>query len=356
MSKRLPKRRTQTASATNRSELVDMLSNIEEKLLSLELLREDGGTQPRERLDEETCQEYVERMRLGEDAQRRERVLDPDGQAWPALTVFFDGSDYWLADGFHRANSARELGIASFQARIHQGTQRDAILHSLGVNATHGKRRTNADKRRAVERVMVDDEWSKFSDNKIAKLCKVSQPFVSKVRKELSTTGQIEDSGERIGQDGQVYDVEDMVDSRQKPARRKRASKRAAPSAEVLDAAWLEWDTIEHPEVDLVCAPALADESDWALLEQRVASVLSAEGAGVLAVKLPSRASFSWAKAAWLERALSRDFGVCTWSVFLDSGELVAIWSRQDLDLPATMSNFDELVASSRARRVLRVV
>ena len=152
MSKKFPKRRTQSASQSNRSELVDLLSNIEERVLDLESLRLDGGTQPRERLDDETLEEYVTRMQAGEDAQRRTRVLDPDGQPWPSLVVFQDGDTYWLADGFHRAEAAQRAGITQFQARVHRGTQRDAIKHSLGVNATHGKRRTNEDKRRAVER------------------------------------------------------------------------------------------------------------------------------------------------------------------------------------------------------------
>lgn len=43
-------------------------------------------------------------------------------------------------------------------------------------------RRTNADKRRAVETLLRDDEWGKWSDNEIARRCGVSQPFVSKLR------------------------------------------------------------------------------------------------------------------------------------------------------------------------------
>ena len=39
-----------------------------------------------------------------------------------------------------------------------KGTQRDAILWSISANATHGLRRTNEDKRRAVTRLLQDPE------------------------------------------------------------------------------------------------------------------------------------------------------------------------------------------------------
>lgn len=46
---------------------------------------------------------------------------------------------------------------------VRPGSQRDAILYSLGANAAHGRRRTNADKRRAVQRMLSDEEWSRWS-------------------------------------------------------------------------------------------------------------------------------------------------------------------------------------------------
>lgn len=207
MAKKLPQRVTQTASAENRAELIALLSHVEDRWLEFVELRLDGGTQPREALDEESAQEYGERMVVGEDAQRRARVLDPQGESWPGLTVFYDGEHRWLADGFHRVAGAKRAGIGGFQCRVSQGTQRDAILHSLGVNATHGKRRTNADKRRAAERALRDEEWGSFSDNRLAELCKVSQPFISKLRGELAIRGAVVASQERVGQDGVVHDV-----------------------------------------------------------------------------------------------------------------------------------------------------
>jgi hypothetical protein len=72
---------------------------------------------------------------------------------------------------------------------VHQGTARDALLFALGSNTTHGLRRTPADKRRAVEVMLRDEEWAKWSDREIARLCDLSHAFVSGVRRELGELG-----------------------------------------------------------------------------------------------------------------------------------------------------------------------
>ena len=64
--------------------------------------------------------------------------------------VFFDGEVYWLADGFHRCHAAIAAGIEEIAAEAREGGRRDAILHAVGANATHGRPRTNEDRRRAV--------------------------------------------------------------------------------------------------------------------------------------------------------------------------------------------------------------
>lgn len=55
-----------------------------------------------------------------------------------------------------------------------------------GANASHGLRRTNADKRRAVMALLNDAEWSAWSNVEIARRCNVSDMTVKRVRDELS--------------------------------------------------------------------------------------------------------------------------------------------------------------------------
>lgn len=141
------------------------------QILKLEQIRTDGGTQPRTELNEQTVADYAEAI--------------TEGAKFPPVAVFHDGADYWLADGFHRLFAHKKIGALDIEAEIRQGTKRDAILHSVGANDTHGLRRSNADKRKAVLTLLEDLEWSKWSDNKIAQACGVNQTTVSNYRRSL---------------------------------------------------------------------------------------------------------------------------------------------------------------------------
>ena len=118
--------------------------------LPIALIKRDGGTQSRAKIYWETVQEYTEALL--------------NGDKFPPIIVYYDGSEYWLADGFHRMDAYIACRQATIPVTIRQGTRRDAVLHSVGANATHGLRRTNQDKRRAVELLLLDDEWSEWSD------------------------------------------------------------------------------------------------------------------------------------------------------------------------------------------------
>jgi predicted nucleic acid-binding protein len=59
-------------------------------MIPLESIRIDGGTQIRLEIRTDVVQEYAELI-----------------AKLPPITVFFDGSTYWLADGFHRYHAAR---------------------------------------------------------------------------------------------------------------------------------------------------------------------------------------------------------------------------------------------------------
>lgn len=140
-------------------------------------LRRDGGTQMRAELNEEALAEYEQRWASGEVA--------------PPVVAFYDGSAYWLADGFHRAESASRAGVNVVLCDVRAGTRRDAILYAVGANANHGLRRTNADKRRAVETLLNDEEWRGWSDREIAKRAGVDGKTVAKLRAEVATSAEL---------------------------------------------------------------------------------------------------------------------------------------------------------------------
>lgn len=136
-------------------------------------IRVNGGTQSRAQINRETVSEYAEAMESGSE--------------FPPLVVFYDGSAYWLADGFHRYEAYARSNAHDVTADVRQGTQRDAILYGVGANASHGLRRTNDDKRRAVMVLLNDPEWSKWSARDIARQCGVSHDFAARLKREVSS-------------------------------------------------------------------------------------------------------------------------------------------------------------------------
>ena len=138
--------------------------------LYIHFIQRDGGTQPREAMDENTVSEYAEAM--------------GEGTKFPPVTVFFDG-EFWLADGFHRLKATEKIGLLKITVEVKQGSLRDAVLYSCGANATHGLRRSNVDKRRAVLRLLEDREWSQWSDRSIARSCGVHHKMVGRLRSSL---------------------------------------------------------------------------------------------------------------------------------------------------------------------------
>lgn len=128
----------------------------------------DARCQSRVEMNADVVTDYADAMR--------------SGATFPPITVFHDGQTHWLADGFHRVAAAEQAGIITIAADIRQGGIRDAELHAVSANATHGLRRTTADKRRAVELLLNDPEWVNWSDSEIARRCVVDHKTVARIR------------------------------------------------------------------------------------------------------------------------------------------------------------------------------
>lgn len=169
--------------------------------VAIQQIRTDGGTQPRAEIRPEVVQEYSEAIQ--------------SGVKLPPMVVFFDGKDYWLADGFHRRGGYELANIVEVEIDQRDGTVRDAILYSVGANADHGIRRNSGDKRRAVEKLLRDGEWGARSNVWIAEHCHCTEGYVRQVRLDIKetpdgrSTTTLSDKGvsSRTGRDGKQYRV-----------------------------------------------------------------------------------------------------------------------------------------------------
>jgi hypothetical protein len=143
------------------------------------------GIQLRVGINAETVKDYMENF-----------------DSLPPITVFHitdDSEQFVLVDGFHRVAAAELLGLEEIEAEVKEGSYRDALIYACGANASHGLRRTREDKENTVLVILQDEELKMYSDNMIAKIARVSQPFVSSLRRTVGGEGV------RIGVNGKVY-------------------------------------------------------------------------------------------------------------------------------------------------------
>jgi ParB-like chromosome segregation protein Spo0J len=154
--------------------------------LKLSEIKTDGGTQVRESICEDTVARYAERM--------------TEGDAFPPLDVFHDGSDYYLADGFHRVMAAQRVGFADFACTVHKGTKSDAAWHALGANRANGQPMSKGDVRHAVERALV--MWPDRTQQAIADQVGCSQRHVGRIQDELRHLSKLNVPATRKGVDG----------------------------------------------------------------------------------------------------------------------------------------------------------
>jgi len=166
-----------------------MSNNTEITNLSLSDIKVDQACQARVTTNATTIAEYAE-------------IMMEEGNVFPPVVIYYDGTDHWLSDGFHRHAAAQKAELDSLKTEIRQGTRRDAILYGVGANAT--LRRTREDKRHAVGILLGDEEWSKWSNRTIAHRCGVDEKLIRTLRSASAAKPQIPRKVER---NGKTYDM-----------------------------------------------------------------------------------------------------------------------------------------------------
>jgi hypothetical protein len=101
------------------------------KRLALATIRTDGDTQTRVAMDVAAITDYAGAM--------------ADGVVFPAIGVYQDGRDFWLADGFHRVAAARKAHLTTLAADVRKGSRRDSCVHPGDRVRMSGPIRRSAD-------------------------------------------------------------------------------------------------------------------------------------------------------------------------------------------------------------------
>ena len=170
--------------------------------IAIKAIRTDGGTQVRAQLSQSQVEEYASQMREGDE--------------FPFLDVFHDGSEYWLADGFHRYFAQKSNGLLEVECTVHQGTVRDALWFAIAANKNRGLDLSPQDKRANAERCLRDGEWGKLSYTEIGKHVGVSKMTISRIAREIFPENQTDVKTVKR-QDGTKYRVDTSKNRARKP-------------------------------------------------------------------------------------------------------------------------------------------
>ena len=161
---------------------------------TLEIEKLEVLVHPRAVMNQEAVKEYQEHIRH-----------------LPPIVVGKIKNKYFIIDGQHRLAAFKRAKHKSIPAIISDAKNKeDLIRRALKANHTHGLRRTNKDKRKAVEIAL--EHLSKKSDRFISIICGVSPQTVTTNRNQLSKL----DSSTREGKDGKVRRIPEKK-SKSKP-------------------------------------------------------------------------------------------------------------------------------------------
>lgn len=189
------------------------MTKTKKTVVPLADLTDDARFQSRTRTDTGTVDDYKESM--------------SSGAVMPPITVALVDGVMFIVDGWHRVQAARELGYEEIEAEVTPMTENEAMWRAAGANQSHGLRRSNADKIRAVEMVLTIPTTEHMSDREIARRIGVSHEFVRQHRmrdEENAEVDEVEDTDEETteGVDGEES-VENAAEEPMEEAKRKYA-------------------------------------------------------------------------------------------------------------------------------------
>lgn len=158
----------------------------------LDAISFDAGTQVRAAINEQVVADYAERM--------------TEGVVFPPVTLFHDGNQYYMADGFHRAMAGKRIGLVEISALVTAGTKSDALWFALGALGEAGKqglRSSRADVKHAI--LLAVRTWPNKSAPQLAEHVGCTEQYVREIRRQIEPETGFVLPETTIGRDGKPH-------------------------------------------------------------------------------------------------------------------------------------------------------
>ena len=202
--------------------------------IDIKAIRTDGGTQVRSSLIQTQVDEYASQMREGDE--------------FPIIDVFHDGSDYWLADGFHRYFAQKANGALEVECNVHQGTVRDAIWFAIAANKNRGIDLTLQEKKANAEKLLRDEIWGKLSYSEIGKHVGLSKMTISRIARGLFGDKEQDEVKTVKRKDGTEYQLDTSKTKGKKPRTTKPKVEESQPEETPEVSELTEDDTLKEAQ------------------------------------------------------------------------------------------------------------
>ena len=98
------------------------------------------------------------------------------------LKACFDGSHYWLFDGYHRLEAMKRLGFNTCTIQIFKGSRRDAFRRYIKDKLKCKHRGSTTVFTHCLRILSEDEEWSNLDASKLATLFERKPVFFNTVR------------------------------------------------------------------------------------------------------------------------------------------------------------------------------
>lgn len=158
------------------------------KVVLLKNIDKAKSPQVRSEIRNDVAEEYSERYKLGKE------------HGMPPPILYKVGSDYLIADGWHRITAMEMVGIKSELFDVCEGTAEACLIRALKANSSHGLRRTNADKRASA--MLAIKKFPNQSNASLADMCGVGDDLIAEIRKQLETKGEVKKTATRTSANG----------------------------------------------------------------------------------------------------------------------------------------------------------
>lgn len=135
----------------------------------------------------------------------------------PPIDVFWiEGKDgWWLVDGWHRYEAAKNLGKKQIEVNEHQGTFDDAKEFSFDSNLKHGQPLTLNERKEAAKLKLI--RHTERSDNWTGEDCGIADHTVRRLREDLEANFEISKLDKFKGRDGKWRPREQEKKEEEKP-------------------------------------------------------------------------------------------------------------------------------------------